>query len=94
MPEAAKCLIRMKNEERSLDLTLITCDGESWSEAVACRWFIRMANGEKSVKKMKVEIRNYILYTCKDLALPMLISHVQVNDLTRSFAMSILEFST
>ena len=52
-----------------------------------------MAKGEKSAKKMKAEIKNYILYTCKDLAFHVLMSHIQVNDLNRSLTMSILEFS-
>lgn len=51
-----------------------------------------MAKGEKNAKKMKAEIKNYILYTCKDLAFHVLMSHIQVNDLNRSLTMSILEF--
>lgn len=34
MPLAAKCLIRMQDEERRVDLTLMTSDGAFWSEAV------------------------------------------------------------
>ena len=51
-----------------------------------------MANGEKSIKKMKAAIRHYILYICKDLAF--LVPYIQVDELTKSLAMYFLEIST